>query len=126
MDFGVVALTEAEAWAMCAALVMMLLDVVSGFVGALVRGDVSSTKMREGLGHKALLVIVMTAAALVQAFSSHVDMGWTVPLIVPCCVYIVAMEVASVLENVCSAYPELRDTPLMRMFDRASGTGGED
>lgn len=116
---GIVSFSEAETWAICAALVMMLMDVLSGFVGAVVRHDVSSSKMREGLGHKALLVIVVMAAVLVQTFSLHIgDTGWSLPLIVPCCLYIVAMELASVLENVCEANPDLRDTALMQLFQR--------
>ena len=95
------------------------------------RGDVSSTKMREGIGHKALLIIVIIAAVLVQTFSLHIgDMGWSFPLIVPCCVYIIVMEVTSVMENVKSAYPGLDGTPLMQLFDRVddvtNGNGGDD
>ena len=126
---GVIEFTDPELWAVAAALVMMLMDIVSGFAGALVRGAVSSSKMREGIGHKALLIIVIVMAVLVQTFTLHIgDMGWSVPLIVPCCVYIIVMELSSVLENVCEAYPALRDTPLMRLFDRATdgvGNGGE-
>lgn len=116
---GVIELTEPEMWAIFAALIMMLMDIISGFVGAVIRNDVQSVKMREGLGHKALLVIVIFMAVLIQIFSLHIgDMGWSVPLILPCCVYIIVMELASVLENVCDAYPALRDTPLMKLFDR--------
>lgn len=116
---GVIEFSEPELWAIGAALVMMLMDILSGFVGAVVRGDVSSTKMREGIGHKALLVIVIIAAVLVQTFTLHIgDMGWSFPLIVPCCVYIIVMELTSVLENVCEAYPALNNTALMRLFER--------
>ena len=31
--------------------------------------------------------------------------------------FIIVMEVASILENLCRAYPELRDTKLMRIFE---------
>lgn len=121
---GIIELSEAEVWAIIAALVMMAVDIVSGFAGAVVRGEVSSTKMREGLGHKAMLVIVIFVAILLQIFTLHIgDMGWSFPLITPACIYIVVMELASVLENVCSAYPELRDTPLIKLFDR---TGDKD
>lgn len=128
---GVIEFSEPELWAVGAALVMMLMDILSGFVGAVVRGDVSSTKMREGIGHKALLIIVIIAAVLVQTFSLHIgDMGWSFPLIVPCCVYIIVMEVTSVMENVKSAYPGLDGTPLMQLFDRVddvtNGNGGDD
>lgn len=123
---GVIEITEVELWAIAAALVMMLFDIVSGFVGALVRGNVSSTKMREGIGHKAMLILLVVLAIFVQTFTLHIgDMGWTVPLITPVCVYIIVMEVASVVENVVQAYPALRDTPLVKLFDRATGHGDE-
>lgn len=116
---GVIELSEPEVWAILAALIMMLMDILSGFIGAVIRNDVQSVKMREGLGHKAMLVLVVFMAVLIQVFSLHIgDMGWSVPLILPCCVYIIVMELASVLENVCDAYPALRDTPLMKLFDR--------
>lgn len=121
---GIIELADTEVWAIIAALVMMAVDIVSGFAGACVRGEVSSTKMREGLGHKAMLVIVIFVAILLQIFTLHIgDMGWSFPLITPACIYIVVMELASVLENVCAAYPELRDTPLIKLFDR---TGDKD
>ena len=124
---GIIELSEAEVWAIIAALVMMAVDIVSGFAGAVVRGEVSSTKMREGLGHKAMLIIVIFVAILLQIFTLHIgDMGWSFPLITPACIYIVVMELASVLENVCSAYPELRDTPLIRLFERGADKDGAD
>ena len=124
---GVIEITEVELWAIAAALVMMLFDIVSGFVGAVVRGDVSSTKMREGIGHKAMLVLLVVLAIFVQTFTLHIgDMGWTVPLITPVCVYIVVMEVASVTENVVDAYPALKDTPLVKLFERLTDDGGEE
>lgn len=119
---GVIEITEVELWAIAAALVMMLFDIVSGFAGALVKGNVSSTKMREGIGHKAMLILLVVLAIFVQTFTLHIgDMGWTIPLITPVCVYIIVMEVASVVENVIQAYPALRDTPLVKLFERATG-----
>ena len=126
---GVIEFTEPELWAVAAALIMMVMDIITGFAGAVVTGTISSTKMREGIGHKAMLVMLVVLAVLVQTFSLHIgDMGWTIPLIVPVCVYIVVMEVASVVENCVSAYPDLKDTPLVRLFDRAvdPDDGGDD
>ena len=126
---GIIEFTEPELWAVAAAFIMMVMDIVTGFAGAVVTGTISSTKMREGIGHKAMLVLLVVLAVLVQTFSLHIgDMGWTIPLIVPVCVYIVVMEVASVVENCVSAYPDLKDTPLVRLFDRAvdPDDGGDD
>lgn len=124
---GVIEFTEPELWAVIAACVMMAMDVVTGFTGAVVTKTVSSTKMREGIGHKAMLMLLIVLAVLVQTFSLHIgDMGWSIPLIVPVCVYIVVMEVASVVENCVTAYPDLKDSPLVRLFERASSTEGVD
>lgn len=118
---GVIEFTEPEIWAVMAAMVMMVMDIVTGFAGAVITGAVSSTKMREGIGHKAMLIMLVVLAVLVQTFSLHIgDMGWSIPMILPVCVYIIVMEVASVVENAVSAYPELKDSPLVRLFDRTT------
>lgn len=124
---GVIEFTEPELWAVIAACAMMAMDVVTGFTGAVVTKTVSSTKMREGIGHKAMLVLLIVLAVLVQTFSLHIgDMGWSIPLIVPVCVYIVVMEVASVVENCVTAYPDLKDSPLVRLFERTASADGEE
>lgn len=118
IDTAFIQLSEAECWAIVAAAVLMAFDVLTGLLGALVRHSFSSTKMREGLGHKVMLVLAVVLAFLVQGFAGHVaDLGFSVPLILPACVYIVLMEVASVLENIALAYPELADSPLFRLFN---------
>lgn len=115
-------LTEPECWAIIFATSLMALDVLTGLVGAVVRHDFKSGKMREGIGHKAMLVLVIALAIVVQGATEHIgDMGWSVPLILPACVYIIVMEVASVLETVAQTYPELADSPLFRLFENASG-----
>lgn len=74
--------------------------------------------MREGIGHKALILCVIAVAIMLEAASEHVvGLGFGGVTVVAVCAYMVVMEVASIMENVCSAYPELRDTPLMRVFD---------
>lgn len=108
---------EPQLWAIGLDCVMMLMDFITGFIGAVVRGDVSSSKMREGLGHKALLLCVIVLAVIIEAGAQHVaGLGFGGVTVTVVCAYIAVMEVASCLENVCAAYPELRDTPLMRVF----------
>lgn len=124
-DIGFIHFDDAQVWAIGLACVLMLMDFVTGFVGAVVRGDVSSSKMREGLGHKALLLCVIALAVIVEAGAQHVaGLGFGGVTVTVVCAYIAVMEVASCMENVCAAYPELRDTPLMHVFDH-DGKGGE-
>ena len=49
-------------------------------------------------------------------------MGFSVPIIIPTCVYIVITEVASVLENLAEINPELHDSPILSLF-RSSKEG---
>lgn len=115
-------LPEASGWAIGLACALMCMDVLTGFVGAAVNGEVSSAKMRVGLGHKALLLCVIAMAVIVEIGAQHVvGLGFGGVTVNVVCAYIAVMEVASCAENVCGAYPELRDTPLMRLFKHEGG-----
>lgn len=115
-------LTEPQAWAIGAALAFMVMDIVTGFAAAVIKNDVSSAKMRAGLGHKALLVCLIALALMLEVAGAHITgLGFSGVTTVGVCVYIIVMEVASCMENVCGAYPELRDTPLMRIFKHDEG-----
>lgn len=118
-----ITLSEVECWAIVAAFVFMGFDVVCGLVGALVRHEYKSGTMRDGLGHKAMVILVVALAFLVQGFTSHVaEIGFDIPLIVPVCVYVVVMEVGSILETVKETVPDLADSPLFRFFEKREGT----
>lgn len=120
-------LTEQEIWAIAGAAFMMLFDLVSGFAAAVINKEVSSSKMREGLGHKMVLLLFIALALAVEVLSLHVaDFGFGGVTVYAVCVFIIVMEVASILENLGRAYPELRNTKLMRIFeqtDKASEKG---
>lgn len=115
-------LSEPQAWAIAVACALMLLDVVMGFSGAVINGQVSSSKMRVGLGHKVVLLLIIAVSIVLEAGMSHVaGLGFGGVTVTVVCAYIAAMEVASIMENACEAYPALRDTPLMRVFARKGG-----
>ena len=110
--------TEPEIWLIGLALVLSAFDIVTGWIKAIASHSFSSTKMREGLLHKIVLVLVIFLAIILQGFTAHIgDTGWNIPLVSPVCLYIAVMEVASVLENVKAAYPELADTKLFSLFE---------
>lgn len=110
-------ITEVNAWSIGLAVGFMLMDILTGFIGSIITHTFSSSKMREGLGHKALLLCIIAMAVMLEIGSTHIDgLGFTAVTVPVVCVYIIVMEVGSVLENICSAYPELRDTPLFNLF----------
>ena len=118
--------TEPELWAIFFALILSVLDIITGWLQAVVNRSFSSTKMREGLLHKIVLVLIITLAVVIQGFATHIgDTGWAIPLIYPVCIYIAIMEVSSILENIKKAYPELADSPLFRLFENDREKEGE-
>ena len=107
------------AYAFGGAVACMGIDILTGYVAAVIRRDVSSTKMREGLGHKALLICVELLAFVIEVVCQHVEgmnalSGVTV---VGISVVIILMEMTSIWENVVSASPELKDSPLGKIFE---------
>lgn len=125
--FVFIEFTEPEIWFICFVLVLSVLDVLTGWVQALINRSFSSTKMREGLLHKMVLVLIIVLAIAIQAFTAHIgDTGWSLPLIFPVCAYIAIMEVASILENIKAAYPEIADSPLFGLFENHGASGKSD
>ena len=107
-------------WCMGAALTMMILDIITGFIGALKNSNISSSKMREGLFHKSGMVCVITLAGVLEIFAYHVpEMGISVPLVIPACVIIVSMELVSILENITIINPELDSETLNKLFGKS-------
>lgn len=116
---GVVEISEADVWVIGLALVMMLFDIISGFIQAAINGELDSTKMRQGLCHKALLILLICMAFVIQTATTHIgDTGWGFPIVLPCCIYIVVMELTSIIENVAKAYPGFESTPLAKLFTK--------
>lgn len=105
-------------WKIGLPLILILVDVISGIVQALINDDFHSTTMRQGLYHKVLEILVMVVAFALQfAFNSElvstVIMG-----------YIVVMELASILENLTHAGLNLG--PLSKMLRITGNTKAAD
>lgn len=117
----IIQISESMCYAFAGAVSCMGLDVLTGYVGAVINRNVSSTKMREGLGHKALLLCIELLAFVIEVVCQHVEgMGALSGVtVVGISVVIIAMEVTSIWENVVAASPELADSPLGRIFDNA-------
>lgn len=97
-------------------LVAVALDFLSGVAKGAMSGNLDSNVMREGLYHKFAYALVLAAAALLEYGSTVLDLGYTVPIVLPACAYIVVTEVVSIIENVGEMNPELADSPLLKLF----------
>lgn len=118
-------MTESQSWSIIMACLMMLADIAVGFVGAAVRHDISSTKMREGIGHKVMMLALIVVAYVLGVGLTHVSgIQFEVPSTEVVCWYTIVMELASIIENIAMAWPAFSDSKLFRYF--SGFIGGED
>lgn len=87
----------------------IVFDIVSGVIGALVRGDFKSSVMREGGKHKLFLLLVLSFGVAMDVAQGYVDLetqlGFTVPVNASICAYVTVMELLSIVENIVLTYP---------------------
>lgn len=95
---------------------LVLIDYVTGVVNAIMHGELSSGKMREGLGHKFTYLAIICVALIVEYGSYYIDLGVEPPVFIPVCVGICLIEITSIMENCVKINPELADAPFMQIF----------
>lgn len=83
---------------MVCVLLLMVIDIISGYIKHVIIGDVSSTKMRIGLLHKGQSILMLAAAYVLHFFADgYIDGTILLPYTVG--VYIISMEMTSIAEN---------------------------
>lgn len=88
-------------WQVATPFIFILVDIISGYVQALINKNVDSKIMREGLLHKFLLTLVIILGYVIQfAF----NLGFVAQTIT---IYICLMELMSFLENLKKAGVDL-------------------
>ena len=99
----------------------IVLDFVTGLVKAFKEKAYTSTIMREGLFHKCGSILCVAFGFLVDYTQTLVDIGVTVPVAVSICVYIILMEIGSIIENVCAINPGILPDKIKVFFAKLSG-----
>lgn len=113
-----VPLSEAQTWSILLACVMMCADVVVGFIQAAINNQLSSTKMRQGLLHKVLILILIFVCLAIEIAIGHtVKLPYDIPTCGVVCGYVIVMELISILENIARGYPEFANSQLFKLFN---------
>lgn len=113
-----VSLSEAQTWSILLACVMMCADIVVGFIQAAINNQLSSTKMRQGLLHKVLILILIFVCLAIEIGISHtVKLPYDIPTCGVVCGYVIIMELISILENIARGYPQFADSQLFKLFN---------
>jgi len=116
--------SEVAQVAIIAVVILTISDVCFGCINALLHREFSSSKMREGIAHKSTSFgFILVADVVDGAIIGGLDLGFSAPVLVFACSYLVLMEIASLLETFCKLNPSLADTPLFALFSRGQNDG---
>lgn len=109
-----IAALQACIYPVAAVVVLVLLDILSGLTKAALAHDINSTKMREGLGHKAAYFFLLVLFVLIQVIQIHFNFWSDFPTCTVVAGLICVCETISVIENVCAINPDLANFPLIK------------
>lgn len=84
-------------WQIATPIIFSIADIITGFIQAVINNDVRSRKMREGLLHKILIIIILLLSFVASATFNLSMISKFV------CVYIIIMETISIFENLAKA-----------------------
>ena len=110
--------TEEETWLSVAVLIFIIIDYITGVINAALKKSISSRKMREGLGHKATYIILLSVCYTIDAIQLNTELNLPAKLfpIVSCGILLI--ELTSIIENICEINPELKQANFMYIFEK--------
>lgn len=111
-------MTETLFYEILAILVFSTTDYVTGIIGAIMHKNLSSTKMREGLGRKFTYLCVFFIAWFIDFEMGHIDIGFHSALTPIVTIGIVLIELSSIIENIGKINPELTQAEFMKVFNQ--------
>ena len=95
--------------------VFIAFDVLTGWLKALITATTNSSIMRTGLMRKMGELLAVIFGYVCQYCLPYIGIEVSVPFAGAICTYIVLMETASVIENICAINPSMRDA-LCKVF----------
>lgn len=107
---------------------LTLIDYVTGVVNAIMHSELSSEKMRRGLGHKFTYLVIICVALIVEYGSNYINLGIELPVFMPVCAGISLIEITSIMENCAKINPELSKSNILNIFkvDKKESDSKED
>lgn len=85
-------------------LVLNAIDIISGFIKAVDKKEITSKKMKNGLINKAMIWVIVCLSYLLKDIAPK-EFGINVDLVPLVAVYYVVMEAISIVENVSAYLP---------------------
>lgn len=101
-----------------AVVVFVFIDYITGVVNAAMHSRLNSSKMREGLGHKFAYCVLIFVAYIIDAIQLNSSLNLPFEIFPIVSIGIIAIELTSIIENVCEINPELRKAKFMDIFEK--------
>lgn len=101
-------------------LVFIVLDIVTGIAKAFATTGFDSTIMRQGFFHKLGEIFAVALALVADIGLPEIDVPLDAKVSGLCCVYLVLMEIGSIVENIGAINPDLVG-PLGNIFAKLKG-----
>ena len=95
---------------------LVLIDYITGVVNAIMHKELSSERMRQGLGHKFAYLAIICVALIVEYGSDYISLGIELPVFMPACTGICLIEITSIMENCAKINPELSKSNILNIF----------
>jgi len=124
MDLIITAVQSLNQYIFVAAFIFIALDVVTGYLQAVANKNVQSNIMRKGFWHKLAIIFALICAGVLDVTASveasvTTGIGIDAPIFDAACVFVIWMELMSVLENIKKMNPQLANSKLMQLFGDA-------
>lgn len=101
-----------------ALIAFIVVDYITGVVNAAMKGDISSRKMRYGLGHKFSYCVLIFIAYVIDTVQLNSSLNLPFDLFPIVAVGVMLIELTSIIENVCEINPELKKAKFMNIFEK--------
>lgn len=85
-------------------LALNAIDIISGFIKAVDKKEITSKKMKDGLINKAMIWVIVCLSYLLKDIAPK-EFGININLVPPVAVYYIIMESISIVENVSVYLP---------------------
>lgn len=109
-------MTQTDIWCAIAILFFITTDYITGITKAIIYGNLSSKKMREGLSHKLAYIILALTTWFIDTLNMRLSLGFPLNTFTCTVSGICLIEFTSILENIIDINPELKDAPFMNIF----------
>ena len=101
----------------------IIIDFISGIISALKNKEFTSGVMRKGLYNKSGELILLGVGYLVSYTMKYYDIGYSNTFYITVSIYIIAMEISSIVENVGKINPKLVPYVIRKCFKQLQEKG---